>query len=93
MSSVKRSISLTPELAEILDRLASERGEDRSRLIEILLRENPTIRREVQDRRQATAPPLKRGRSLTELKLLARTAQAQWERDAASGKVRLPGRS
>lgn len=40
----KRSISMSDELAAVLDELALRRGDDRSSLIETLLRENPLVR-------------------------------------------------
>ena len=40
---VKLSISLSEELAAVLDELARRRGDDRSPLIETLLRENPIV--------------------------------------------------
>lgn len=40
---VKLSISLSEELTAVLDELARRRGDDRSPLIETLLRENPIV--------------------------------------------------
>lgn len=47
MAVRKLSLSLTPELADALDALAAARGEDRSRLVETLLREHPLVREAV----------------------------------------------
>lgn len=47
MAVRKLSLSLTPELADALDRLAAARGEDRSRLVETLLREHDLVRNAV----------------------------------------------
>jgi metal-responsive CopG/Arc/MetJ family transcriptional regulator len=51
MTSAKISISLTPELAAALDALAKRRGEDRSRVVETLLREHPYVLQEVRVQR------------------------------------------
>ena len=48
MAVRKLSLSLTPELAEALDELARRRGDDRSRLVETLLREHPLVRRHLE---------------------------------------------
>lgn len=90
MTVAKLSISLSPELAAVLDILADEQGLDRSRLIEVLLREHPLVSTQVQRRRlEAAVPPLKKGRSVEDLMVLARTARAQWDQKVATGKVRV----
>lgn len=91
MSVRKLSISLSPELADALDALAGERGDDRSRLVEILLREHPLVARRIR-RSRGAMPPTKRGRSLEELKLAGKVARAAWERRVASGEVEVRGR-
>ncbi len=93
MGSVKRSISLSSELAEVLDDMAEEQGLDRSRLVEILLRENPALHQRIQ-RKRGLIPRTKRGRSLTELSFLAKAAQRQWEKKEEAGQVKLrePGK-
>lgn len=88
MGSVKRSISLSPELAEALDEMAKEQGLDRSKLVEILLRENPSLQRRIQRKRGGGPARTKRGRSMTELSFLAKAARRQWEKKEEEGEVR-----
>lgn len=88
MASRKLSMSLTPELADALDRLAGRRGEDRSRLVETLLREHPLVREAVQVQRGLGT---KRGRSLDEVRALAKVARHQWKRRLEQGEVRVHG--
>ncbi len=87
MSFSKFSISVSPELDVTLSRLATERGEDRSRLIETLLRENPLIQQSIQAAR--ATPSLKKGRDLQELLLLGRVARQAWERRLSSRELRI----
>ena len=59
MGSVKWSITLSPELAEALERLAAARGDSRSALVETLLRESGYVQRFVDEVRadDRLAPP------------------------------------
>lgn len=88
MSSRKLSVSLTPELADALDDLAEDRGEDRSRVIEILLREHPLARRAIQGRRDRDRPQRDRT-DLKEAVLAGRVAGRSWERRTDAGEVRI----
>ena len=47
MAVARRCISISFELDQVLDALVAGTGQPKSRLIEILLRENPVIKREV----------------------------------------------
>lgn len=89
MASKQVTITLTPELAGVLDRLAEIWGMERSRLVETLLREHPRIRETVEVWR--SAPPTKKGRPLADLMALARSARRQWNKKVASGTVAYPG--
>ncbi len=88
MPSEKFSISTSRELFEALEGLAEARGQSRSDLIEMLLREHPMVEDEIRRRRgrprQAAA---KRGRSPEELAGLARAARRQWEKKEDAGEV------
>lgn len=88
----KFSVSLSAELARALGLLADERSEDRSRLIETLLRESPLVQDRIRELR--TGPTgLKKGRDPEELRLLARVARRAWNRRMAAGRVRIHGQS
>lgn len=63
-----------------------------SRLVETLLRENPVVRREVDELRAGREPPTKRGRPIEKLVLVGKASQALWEQRLASGQVRILGR-
>lgn len=93
MAASKFSISVTAELEVALKALATRRGEDRSRLIETLLRENPLVASEIRSLRTASEgpPALKKGRSMEELVLLGRVARESLAQRLASGKVKIPG--
>lgn len=88
MSAEKFSVSTTSELFDALEALRERREEDRSSLIEILLREHPVVRREIRrQRRTETGPATKRGRDDEEVRGLARSARRQWEKREARGEV------
>lgn len=89
MPSEKFSISTSPELFEALEALAERRDQDRSSLIEMLLREHPMVEAEVRRRRQGPVPGLKKGRDLEEIWALARSARRNWRERTRSGKVRI----
>jgi predicted transcriptional regulator len=91
MTAAKFSVSVTPELELALRALATRRGEDRSRLIETLLRENPLVGAEIGRLRGADGGPpgLKKGRSIEEIRVLVRLARRRWERRTQSGQVRI----
>lgn len=89
MSSVKRSVSFTQELAKALDEIADKQEMNRSQLVEILLRENSTVRQHVGAIRARKSGRTKKGRSMTELKFLAQSAKRQWEQKEAAGDVRI----
>lgn len=89
MPSVKRSLSLSPELAQALDEMVDEQGTNRSQLVEILLRENPTVQRRIDALRTRRSGRTKKGRSMTELEFLARSAKRQWEKKEAAGDVKI----
>lgn len=93
MASAKLSVSLSRELEQALGALAQKRGEDRSRVIETLLRENPLVAEEIRRRRAVAAGPprLKKGRSVDELLLLARVAREGFDRRLREGKVKIRG--
>lgn len=86
----KLSISLSPELASVLRELARSRRDDVSRLVEILLRENPLVAARVDAARRP--PATKRGRDPAKLLALGRAAARAWERRARRGEVRIRGR-
>lgn len=88
MSSEKFSISTSEELFDAIERLRASRGQGRSDLLEMLLREHPMIEREIQRQRQkAAAAETKRGRNPEEITGLARAARRQWEKKEDAGKV------
>ncbi len=86
MGSEKFSISTSQELFEALEELCEARGEDRSSLIEMLLREHPMIQRQIRRRRDL---PSRRGqgRRFETVQALARTARRQWEKREDRGEV------
>lgn len=87
MSVRKLSVSLSHELADALDALADERGDDRSRLVEVLLREHPMVRRRIRrSRREDEEDDLK------EAVLAGRAAARSWERRTEAGEVRVRDR-
>lgn len=81
-------MSVSPELAEALDDLAADRDEDRSSLVEILLREHPLVRRAVQTRRRRDRAG-QRDPDLKEAVLSGRVAGRAWESKVESGEVRI----
>ncbi len=92
MTSSKFSISVTPELARALDQLAKERKDDRSRLIEMLLRENPLVNSRVRVLRGPANPGTKNGRDIEKLLALGRIARRQWDAKVKAGQVGFLGR-
>jgi predicted transcriptional regulator len=88
MSVRKLSISLTPELADALDALAEDRDEDRSRLVEILLREHPLVSDRIRSRRARDRPGDER-LGLKEAVLVGRAAGRRWERRTSEGEMEL----
>ena len=96
MPASKRSLSFSLELDTILGDLARARKEDRSRLVETLLRESPLIQgaiAEVRGTGRAENVQTKKGRSVEKLRALARVGDAAWRRRVASGQVKYPGRA
>lgn len=79
------SISLSDELAEALDRLRVRRSEERSRLVETLLRENPYVLDEIRNLR--AEPALKKGRAPEDFDRLVRFGKARLEKRIKSGQV------
>ena len=57
MTKVKRSITISAELDNVISRLASKRRQNTSEFIEYVLRENPKIGEMLQLLRKATDPP------------------------------------
>ncbi len=86
MGSKKVSISMSPELYQALECIQEDRNQDRSSLIEMLLREHPLLQRKIRHQRRATGPPPKPPRTDT-IQALARTARRQWEKREAQGEV------
>lgn len=89
MPAEKFSISTSPELFEALEALAEDRDQDRSSLIEMLLREHPMVEDEIRRRRGRGRPRAKRGRDEKELDLLARTVRSRWQRRKAREEVEI----
>lgn len=58
MTSAKFSVSLTPELYHAIESLVAERDEDRSSIIEHLLREHKLIMRKIELIRQEPDAPI-----------------------------------
>lgn len=88
MAAKKFSISTTQELFDALEELRDRRGQGRSDIIEMLLREHPMVDQEIARRRMEQGPPgSKKERSPEELRALARTARRQWAKRQASGEV------
>lgn len=86
MGAERRTFSLTPELAQALDRLAQRRGESRSATVETLLREHELVGREVRGMRGALG--LKNDRSVEKLLAIGDASRAALERREREGKVR-----
>lgn len=82
----KFSVSTSEELFEALEGLRERRGEDRSRLIETVLREHPMVRREIH-RQRSSGLPCKGERRSEEIEALARTARRQWALREDEGEV------
>jgi hypothetical protein len=57
MTKVKRSITISLELDNVLSRLASRLDQNTSELIEFRLREDPQIKEMLQRLRSASDPP------------------------------------
>lgn len=89
MPAEKFSISTSPELFAALEAVADRRDQDRSSLIEMLLREHPLVEQEIRRRRGRGVPRGRRGRDERELDLLARTIRTQWERRKEQGEVKI----
>jgi hypothetical protein len=91
--SVRRfTISVSQELADALDDLQQRRGDERSRLVETLLRENPLIRGAIERQRDdPLVPGTKKGRDLEKVRALGRAAARNWARKEKEGKVRVLG--
>lgn len=87
MPSKAFSITVSAELAQALEELRVRRVEERSRLIETLLRENPYVQEAV--RAQRLGPRFRKGRDAQDLTRLLRIARARWERRVKSGQVRI----
>lgn len=84
----KFSVSTSRELFDALETLRSRREEDRSSLIEMLLREHPMVRDQIQrERRKGRGPRTKRGRERTDIETLARIARRRWQEREAAGEV------
>ena len=80
------SVSLSAELADALDRLRVRRSEERSRLVETLLRENPYVLDEIRSLR--AEPSLKKGRAPEDFDRLVRFGKARMEQRRKSGQVK-----
>lgn len=90
MATEKFSVSTSSELFEALERLRRRRGQPRSDLVEMLLREHPLVRREIRAQRgQGPRARGKKGRASEELRALARAARRQWDKREAAGEVAL----
>lgn len=84
----KFTISTTPELFEAIEALREERGQERSALIEMLLREHPMVEDAIRRRRgQQARPGRRRPGRRDELRALASTARRQWEKRESAGEV------
>lgn len=83
--SEKFSVSTSRELFEAIEALKERRDEDRSSLIEVLLREHPMVERQIRRDRDRTAH--ERSRDPEELKALARSARRQWDKREERGEV------
>jgi hypothetical protein len=57
MTKIKKSITISGELDNVLARLASKLDQTTSELIEIRLREDPQIKTMLQELRAASEPP------------------------------------
>lgn len=57
MTKIKRSITISAELDNVLSRLASRLDQNTSELIEFRLREDPQIKDMLQKLRMASDPP------------------------------------
>lgn len=93
MPAARLSVSVTSEMNLALRELARQRGEDISRLLETLLRENPLVQEKVRElRSRPPTPGTKKERDVEKLLLLARISGRLWEERVASGEVKLAGR-
>lgn len=79
----RMTVSLSGELLGALDALATARGESRSALVEVLLREHPLITGQVQAIRG-----IRSGRSLDKLLAVADQGKANLDRAQAEGRIR-----
>lgn len=91
MTVRKLSVSLSTELADALDELARSRDEERSRLMETLLREHALVERAIAKGRGVGPPGTKRGRDPRELVLVGRAAGRIWDERERAGRVKLGG--
>ncbi|MGQ0536205.1 MAG: hypothetical protein ACT4PT_09045 [Methanobacteriota archaeon] len=90
----KLSVSLTEEARRALDRIVAARGEERSPVLEMLVREHPLVAREIEAMRAEprpgkVAPGTTKGRDVEKLLVLAEVAAKAWERRIASGEVKV----
>lgn len=58
MTKIKRSITISAELDNVISRLGSKLDQNTSELIEFRLREDPQIKEMLQNLRAASDPPL-----------------------------------
>ncbi len=74
------TLSTSPELLAALDALAARRGESRSALVEMLLREHPLVAQAVRQGRET-----KHGRPIAKLLAIADTAKQAVAKREATG--------
>ena len=90
MPVARRTVSITSELDSALNFLLKLRGEDRSRLIETLLRESPLVQRQIQKERLGFVNPgFKKGRDLAKLRTLGKLAKTKIDRKIAAGELKI----
>lgn len=78
---------MTGELSLAIEQLAKEREEERSRVIETLLREHPYVQEKISRLREI--PALKKGRPPEEMERIIGAARREMDRRFATGEVKL----
>lgn len=88
MATEKFSISTSEELFEALESLREDRDQDRSSLVEMLLREHPMVEDEIRRKRhRRKRPRTTKRRDREELDALTRTARRQWAKREETDEV------
>lgn len=79
------TLSASQELIDVLDALAARRNDNRSAIVEMLLREHPLVRAQVDQARRPSG--LRAGRSIEKVLALAAVSRQARERAEREGRI------